>query len=151
MKFDKTRVYTAFNADEVKVGSKGYFADSISVLKKKVKDGDELLTLTKIFGEESATRFSVSPVSSYILFYFVEEPEEKIYRPYKDTSEITGHALFDEVIDTDDVHCAIVAISKACVYIPTHGWVDMEHLYNFFRWSDNSPCGVEEQGTNEKD
>lgn len=144
MKFDKTRVYSICNADEVKVGSKGFFADNISDLKKKVNEGHELLTLVKIYGEKSATRFSISPISSYILFYLVEEPKDKTYRPYKDTSEITGHALFDEVIDTDDVHCAIVAISKAGIYIPTHGWVDMEHLYNFFRWSDNSPCGIKE-------
>ena len=84
MKFDKTRVYTASNADEVKVGSKGYFADSISDLKKKVNEGKELFILVKIFGEEAAARFSVFAASSYILFYLVEEPKEKIYRPYDD-------------------------------------------------------------------
>lgn len=144
MDFDETRLYTAFNADKVKVGSKGYFADSISELKRKITEGEAPLNLIEIYGEEAVTRFAIAPTSSYFLFYLVEEPKEKTYRPYKDTSEITGHALFDEVIDTDDVHCAIIAISKAGVYISTHGWADMEHLYNFFRWSDNSPCGIKE-------
>lgn len=143
MVLDKNRLYTALNADEVKVGSKGYFADSISELKRKIDASEKPLFLTKIYGEEAAARFSVSFVSSYILFYLVEKPKEKKYRPYKDTSEITGHALFDEVIDTNDVHCAIIAISKTGVYIATHGWVDIKYLFDFFRWSDNSPCGKE--------
>lgn len=38
MEFDKAKVFTALNADEVKVGSKGYFADSIRVLKETIKE-----------------------------------------------------------------------------------------------------------------
>lgn len=146
MKFDKTRVYTAFNADEVKVGSKGYFADSISDLKKKVKDGDELLTLTKIFGEESATRFSVSPISSYILFYFVEEPEEKIYRPYNNTAEIPGGALHKIVISSDGTRLLITAAEDKRVYLGPQGWVSLLDLYTYYTWHDGTTCGVEEQG-----
>lgn len=33
MTFDKNKVFTAINADEVKVGSKGFFGDTISGLK----------------------------------------------------------------------------------------------------------------------
>ena len=32
MEFDKSKVYTALNADEVKVGSLCYLADTLSVL-----------------------------------------------------------------------------------------------------------------------
>ena len=38
MKFDKSRVYTALNADELKVGSKVIVADSVRALKNAVKD-----------------------------------------------------------------------------------------------------------------
>ena len=37
MKFDKSKVYTLLNADEVKEGSKGYFADNLEYLKDIVE------------------------------------------------------------------------------------------------------------------
>ena len=145
MEFDKTRVYTALNADEVKVGSKGYFADSINDLKKKVNDGNELLTLTKIYGEESATRFSVSPISSYILFYLVEEPKEKIYRPYDDITEMPNGAMLDIVVSRDGTRLLITATEDKRVYLGPQGWVSLLDLYQFYIWPNGTPCGVEEQ------
>lgn len=150
MKFDKTRVYTAFNADEVKVGSKGYFADSINELKRKVDEGNETSTLTKIFGEESATRFSVSPVSSYILFYLVEEPKEKVYRPYNNTAEMLNGTMLDIVVSSDGTRLLVTAAEDKRVYLGPHGWVSLLDLYTCYTWSDGTPCGVEEQ-ENEKD
>ena len=150
MEFDKTRVYTAFNADEVKVGSKGYFADSINELKKKVNNDNELLTLTKIYGEESATRFSVSPISSYILFYLVEEPKEKVYRPYDDTAEMPNGAMLNTVVSSDGTRLLITATEDKRVYLGPQGWVSLIDLYTCYTWPNDTPCGVEEQ-ENEKD
>ena len=150
MEFDKTRVYSAYNADEVKVGSKGYFADSISDLKKKVDEGSELLTLTKIYGEESATRVSITSISSYILFYLVEEPEEKVYRPYNDTAEIPGGALHKIVVSSDGTRLLIIAEEDKRVYLGPQGWVSLLDLYQYYTWLNGIPCGVEEQ-ENEKD
>ena len=150
MKFDKTRVYSAYNADEVKVGSKGYFADSISELKKKVNEGNELLTLVKIYGEESATRFSISPISSYILFYLVEEPKEKVYRPYNDTAEMPNGAMLNTVVSSDGTRLLITATEDKRVYLGPQGWVSLLDLYQYYIWPNGTPCGVEEQ-ENEKD
>ena len=151
MEFDKTRVYSACNADEVKVGSKGYFADSINELKKKVNEGNELLTLVKIYGEESATRFSVSPISSYILFYLVEEPKEKVYRPYDDTAEMPNGAILNTVVSREGTRLLIIAAEDKRVCIGPQGWVSLLDLYQFYTWPNGTPCGVEEQETNEKD
>lgn len=148
MKFDKTRVYSICNADEVKVGSKGFFADNISDLKKKVNEGHELLTLVKIYGEKSATRFSISSISSYILFYLVEEPEEKKYRPYNDTAEIPGGALLKIAVSSDNTRLLITAAEDKRVYLGPQGWVDLYDLYKYYTWHDGIPCGVEEQGSN---
>lgn len=150
MEFDKTRVYSAYNADEVKVGSKGYFADSISELKKKVNEGNELLTLVKIYGEESATRFSISTISSYILFYLVEEPKEKVYRPYNDTAEMPNGAMLDIVVSREGTRLLIIAAEDKRVCIGPQGWVSLLDLYQFYTWPNGTPCGVEEQ-ENEKD
>ena len=145
MEFDKTRVYSACNADEVKVGSKGYFADSINELKKKVNEGNELLTLVKIYGEESATRFSVSTISSYILFYLVEEPKEKVYRPYNDTAEMPNGAMLDIVVSSDGTRLLITAVEDKRVYLGPQGWVSLIDLYTCYTWLNDIPCGVEEQ------
>ena len=150
MEFDRTRVYSACNADEVKIGSKGYFADSISELKRKISEGDEPLTLVKICGEEAATRFSVSPVSSYILFYLVEEPKEKIYRPYNNTAEMLNGTMLDIVVSSDGTRLLVTAAEDKRVYLGPHGWVSLLDLYTCYTWPDGTPCGVEEQ-ENEKD
>lgn len=57
MEFDKSRVFTALNAEEVKVGSKGYGSDSMEDLKNKVIKGGELSELIEIRGEDSILRF----------------------------------------------------------------------------------------------
>ena len=150
MEFDKTRVYTALNADEVKVGSKGYFADSISELKRKVSEGDEPLTLVKICEEEAATRFATFSASVYFLFYLVEEPKEKKYQPYYNTDEIPGGALLKTVVCGDGTRLLIIAVEEKRVCLGYQGWVDLYDLYEYYTWPDGTPCGKEEQ-ENEKD
>ena len=89
MTFDKNKVYTALNADEVKVGSKGYFADSITELKNKIKDEDEKFSeVGKVYTENNIYRFSDSDGFDYSLFYLVGAPEEDKYRPYETTDEM---------------------------------------------------------------
>ena len=78
MEFDKNRVYTALNADEVKVGSKVICGDNITLLKKRIKAGDaHIHELTAILEENLATRFRVKGFGDYALCYLVSEPEEK--------------------------------------------------------------------------
>ena len=150
MEFDKTRVYSACNADEVKVGSKGYFADSISELKRKISEGDEPLTLVKICGEEAATRFTTLSASVYLLFYLVEEPKEKVYRPYNDTAEMPNGAMLNVVVSGVGTRYLITAADDKRVYLGPQGWVDLHDLYEYYTWPNGTLCGVEEQ-ENEKD
>lgn len=74
MEFDKNRVYTALNADELKVGSKVIVADSITFLKNAVEDEDVYI-LQDIASESNAFRF-VTNGGTYSLAYLVEEPKE---------------------------------------------------------------------------
>lgn len=80
MEFDKTKVYTALNADEVKPGSKGYFADSIGLLKEAVKN-ERKANYGKIESisdnEYDACRFIIIDDACYAFFYLVEESKEK--------------------------------------------------------------------------
>lgn len=80
MKFDKSRVYTALNADELKVGSKVVVADNIATLKEKVSN-DECSILSGIQPEKTQYRFRVSvPEKNKSIdccfAYLVSEPEE---------------------------------------------------------------------------
>lgn len=76
MKFDKSRVYTALNADELKVGSKVVLSCILSNLKRYVED-NEIVTLTDILGEDEEYRF-VSGNDCGTFAYLVEEPKINI-------------------------------------------------------------------------
>ena len=81
MEFDKNKVYTAANADEVKVGSKGFFADSLAGLRLDVfSEYTTLRELTDVYNEHVDHRFETNDggnIDVYNLFYLVEEPQEK--------------------------------------------------------------------------
>lgn len=76
MEFDKSRVYTALNADELKVGSKVILSDNLSYLKECVEHSDCIVSLKAIKSELFGERF-FDGGSSWCLAYLVEEPEEK--------------------------------------------------------------------------
>ena len=76
MEFDKSKVFTALNADELKPGDKVIVADTLSVLKQRVRvqEGKDIVVLQKINGEDWGRRFGFS-MSDYALAYLVERPE----------------------------------------------------------------------------
>ena len=76
MEFDKSKVYTALNADELKPGSKVILADCLNTLKLYVEDNN-VTTLASIKDETSMTRFKADDGSSWNLAYLISEPEEK--------------------------------------------------------------------------
>lgn len=88
MEFDKARVFTPFNCDEVKVGSKGIVADSKPELLTYVtrSDGQDLFELKDIDTSPNCSLpFSACiegfNTSHYEYFYLVEEPQESKKRP----------------------------------------------------------------------
>ena len=78
MEFDKSRVYTAMNADELKVGSKVIVADSLAKLKEHVESIDQshLCIIDGIFPENMIYRFSAQGYE-WALAYLISEPEEE--------------------------------------------------------------------------
>ena len=81
MEFDIKRVYTAVNADELKVGSKVYVSDILSELKEFViNDKPFITTLKEIQDESHVSRFRVDTFdmclsTQFTLAYLVSEPE----------------------------------------------------------------------------
>ena len=77
MEFDKSRVYTALNADELKVGSKVIVADNITSLKELVECNDVWI-LQNIAPENSIYRFITEDSGEpYAFAYLVEEKKLK--------------------------------------------------------------------------
>ena len=151
MTFDKNKVYTALNADEVKIGSKGYFADKLETLREFVSEDDDPRTLVEVLGEEYAQRFDEGG-NPWNLFYLVEEPEEDKYRPYKNNVELLedfknrmpesdfwvgGKDSGNEYLITgfikDDAN-------TYCVLIGTC-FVSLEVLFELYTYLDGTPCG----------
>jgi hypothetical protein len=78
MTFDKNKVYTALNADEVKVGSTGCFGNSIAELKENVEDR-EIYKLTDILSSEEDYRFEMRIIKNlhFRFFYLIAEPQQE--------------------------------------------------------------------------
>lgn len=78
MEFDIKRVYTAVNADKLKIGSICIFADTIETLKALVKyDDDKYSVLRAVLDECQECRFKSENDIDFMLAYFISEPEEK--------------------------------------------------------------------------
>lgn len=76
MEFDKSRVYTALNADELKVGSNVIVADTIDSLKQYVEHNCDTSIIEDIMPGYYSERFNCGN-RNYNLAYLVSEPEEK--------------------------------------------------------------------------
>ena len=81
MKFDKSRVYTVLNADELKHGDKVFLADTITYLKTLVRVEGHMLEIDYIAGEDSKSRFCFynkenDEIYSYNLAYLVERKDK---------------------------------------------------------------------------
>ncbi len=160
MKFDKSRVYTVLNADELKAGDKVIVADDLVFLKALVERGSSLNTINEIYDENCQCRFAVEGYDYvYSLAYLVERAEEKKWRPYKDCDEMIKDYKKRFNADCPEHELPLIWVqdksSKEKCFITdfynytTVGMSDgyyrfLSELFNQFTYLDGSPCGVEE-------
>ena len=89
MEFDKSKVYTALNADELEVGSKVIVSDSLQGLKdrfsKFASDEDHAILIGSILPETEMHRFKTAKGNVYPLAYLISPPEKPKYKPFSDT------------------------------------------------------------------
>lgn len=83
MKYDKRRVYTALNADELEVGSKVIVADDVLTLEVNVKGDMNICTLTRVGSPGECSRFQVKRPDTkdttwWFLAYLVEPPKKQM-------------------------------------------------------------------------
>lgn len=77
MEFDKNRIYTAANADELKIGSKVICANNLDSLRRKVYEDRDITEVKEILEENNERRFRTEFSGLWPLVYFISEPEEK--------------------------------------------------------------------------
>ncbi|WP_444818473.1 hypothetical protein E4N82_09075 [Treponema denticola] len=145
MKFDKSKVYTAVNADELKVGSKVYVSDNIAYLRECIEDNFESCILTRVMSEKEAKRFCIDKsCEKWQLAYLIEPPDEPKYKPFESVDKameaIKKHGGWVKWKD-DDIQGLVVGKSDDRVKI-LQDWVLPEELFEGYVFADDgSPCG----------
>ena len=166
MEFDKNRIYTAVNADNIIVGSRGYFADNLKALEEAVQQEDSVMygEIEEIKSKVVSCRFKIKDESNYGLFYYVEEPQEKKFRPYKDTDEMIEdfkrryNSYGGWSGKSNPMYCPLIWLrfihdSKESLLVTRFsddeigagaGWYCMDDVMEEFTYLDGTPCGISE-------
>ncbi|MBO6099754.1 MAG: hypothetical protein J6P07_00270 [Spirochaetaceae bacterium] len=123
MEFDKSKVYTAINADELKIGSKVIFADNLTSLKNYVENESYIEMLAHVATEDKNCRFSNDDLTYYALAYLVELPKKLKWTDLKvgDVIKRDGRTSMVICTDTDDD-------KSFCHICAGHGWISDEEL-----------------------
>ena len=148
MKFDKSKVYTALNADELKVGSKCIFADTVSGLRQAVQDKEfdtHVQILTRVSDDDSVARFLTSNYQ-WLYAYLIEPPAEPKYKPFSSVEKAMetiiqhGGWVKDKknnvqllVVGFDDDNVFVLGNGYSCSYIGL--------FLDYVFVNDSSPCG----------
>ena len=142
MEFDKSRVYTAFNADELPIGSKCVFADTIQGLKER----KYIDTLVGIADERRVCRFASEHGSDwkYALAYLIEPPAEPKYKPFESVDKamdaIKKHGGWLER-KSDGLQGIVVAKSSDRIKA-VQCWYRLGDMFESLVFADDgSPCG----------
>ena len=142
MEFDKSRVYTAVNADELPIGSKCVFADTIQGLKER----KYIDTLIGIADERRVCRFASEHGSDwkYALAYLIEPPAEPKYKPFESVEKamdaIKKHGGWLER-KSDGLQGIVVAKSGDRIKA-VQCWYRLGDMFQSLVLADDgSPCG----------
>ena len=150
MEFDKSRVYTAVNADELKIGSKCIFADTVKALRKKVQ-ADDYAQYVQPFIRLHDNGYDVQFLADCYLYnyaYLIEPPAEPKYKPFESVEKamdaIKKHGGWVKDVEAHRtllVHAYEKNDSGNNLMIGC-SWVCLEELYEIFVFADDgSPCG----------
>lgn len=83
MEFDKSRVYTAVNAEDLPIGSKCIFANNVFTLKDHVRNNYPAEILISVCSETITERFNSDSDEFYSLAYLIKPTSEPKYKPFE--------------------------------------------------------------------
>ena len=149
MEFDKSRVYTAVNADELKIGSKCIFADSLGELRSYVECDCTEGVLKGIEDEHEEERFKSEQDSLWHLAYLIEPPADPKYKPFESVEKAMkaikayGGWVKDKTTDDLKLITSIGKISDSVASIGVGGsyYTFTTFLDRYVFADDGSPCG----------
>lgn len=145
MTFDKSRVYTALNADELPIGSKCIFADTVQALCEKVESDDAqkyVHVLTDIRDDGKAERFEDGDYIAYALAY----PVEPIGRPFENVDTamevIKAHGGWVENRNSRTQYIVTAKDREYGLFLLGYHWYSLGELFQRFIFADDgTPCG----------
>lgn len=158
MTFDKSKVFTFYDAGMVSIGSKGYFANSYQEMIGKITAECAADTLEEILDKS----FVSSDGKMYDLFYLVDKLEERTHRPYKNTYEMiddfneryysysgydgNSNPMYNPLIwlrDSEGTKYLISSFTKNYVYVSgsSEKYFSMDSLIKEFTYLDGTTCG----------
>ena len=149
MEFDKSRVYTALNADELEVGSKVIVADTLQGLKDRLNksafDENYTIRIGGILPETEIHRFKTSLGNNYPLAYLISPPKEPKYKPFSDTKTalriIAEHGGWVKGDDTYYLVTGVNLVTEVEIRI-RDCWISATYaLENFTFADDGTPVG----------
>ena len=145
MEFDKSRVYTAVNADELKIGSKCFFADSLGELRSYVEGDCTEGVLKEIVGENEEERFISEQGSWWHLAYLIEPPAEPKYKPFESVEEamkaIKAHGGWIKY-NVSASYSLVIEYGSGSIYTNGKCMYMQDLLDDYVFADDGSPCGV---------
>ena len=146
MEFDKSRVYTAVNANELKVGSRCLFSDTVGGLRRKVEEegcANRVETFYRLQNKGGDDLF-VGNNYAYCYAYLIEPPAEPKYKPFKDIDKameaIKKHGGW---IKKKSNRYQYIVIAKSSTSLRLFdGWFTLEAIfYDYVFADDGTPCG----------
>ena len=147
MTFDKSRVYTALNADELPIGSKCIFANCLADLMDAVENDkkNQVGRFTKAFDCDYISRFCDNYGGNFVLAYLVESPAEPKYKPFKNIDEamkaIKAHGGWIKY-KVSGRSSLVFAYDEETITI-SDDELDTNTLFLTYVFADDgSPCGV---------
>lgn len=170
MKIDESKIYTLLTADKVRLGSKGYFADTLKNLREVVDQerSENYGEIGEIKDNSYIARFKIknfdieeslaNPFRSYGLFYLVEGPKK--LRPYRDTDEMIEDfekrcnmkfppcampMIWLKAKDADKKYLIVRFASASTICLNVEVCTPtLEELAEDYTYLDGSPCGMKE-------
>lgn len=144
MNFDKSKVYTAVNADELKIESRCIFADTVKDLRKKVEEDTDCVETFYRLHNRGGDDLFVGNNFTYCYAYLIEPPDEPKYKPFESIDKameaIKKHGGWIKKKSNRYQYIVIAKSSTSLRLID--GWFTLEAIfYDYVFADDGTPCG----------
>ena len=154
MEFDKLRVFSAVNADELPIGSKCIFADNMYFLRKHVEENSGCSILISVLPAAETKRFCTNyenTIEKWQFAYIIEPSDKSKYQPFESIENVmTAIRKHGGWIADNEGFFNIMGVSsdtdglfyKILILLGDRDWYSAEELLDRFSFADDgSPCG----------